>query len=686
MAHKQASLLAFTALLLILTLRPAAHAQTIVGTVDLPSAGRGLVIDGTAHRAYVAVNGAIQVYDVHGGPVLAQVTLPQNYSACLGLALDPTARRLYAVGSRIYALSLEPLAVLQYWQVEGAKVAVNPATHRVYVAGSGSYADDWIFKLHVLDGTTGTWLPSLDVGSGSLADQLHLAIDGDANQVYLTFTGDDTLRLIDGGTLVETARRSVTDVGGMALDTTSDRITVRTGTEGALVLACGSLAQVGTVAGIGGHLGINPAAQRLYGVGDRSPGNLLQIYDLASGTRLEHVYLEGDIYNLAVDEALGMLWLTNASSPSAWAKKATLVQDASPTAPAPQPVPYVMAVLSLPENGDGVAIDATRGRLYVGVEGAVLIYDVASLALQGSIDLSTALYKPSIAAVGVDETANRVCAVSGDTTWVLDAASRAVLAKWSGGNEIAVNSANGRVYIGDDAFYRGDPDRLRIYDGRGLAHIRTLALGTSSYYEDVYVAVNPTTGYAYCTYSYGDSLRIISPATDDVETLIDFDTIGQVAVDPATNRVFVWGTRSGHTGVTVFDGITHAEVGLLPGPGGRLRVNSLNGRLYSTTGMTLFQARQIDSGELVSRLFLDGSIGDYAIHPALSRLYVTHFSYPGSPEEWAKKLSVIQDSGAQPTPSPTPSPTATPRPTATPFPTPLGGWPYHLHLPLALRQ
>lgn len=226
------------------------------------------------------------------------------------------------------------------------------------------------------------------------------------------------------------------------------------------------------------------------------------------------------------------------------------------------------------------------------------------------------------------------------------------------------------------------PDKLKIYDGASISHIRTINLGTTIYAGNwVHVAVNPATGHAYCTYSKDDDLRIISPTTDDVVKTIDYSSSGTIAVNPDANRVYVWVSRGGQSGALILDGNSHAELGFIQGASGQLETNPENDHLYSYTGGTLFGIADGNSGEALGRVFLDGGIEHYAVHPGLSRLYVTHDSYP---EEWSEKLSVIQDTGGPP--GPTATATLTPTATATPSPTPTRvTGPHQLYLPLVLQ-
>ncbi|MBU1879409.1 MAG: YncE family protein, partial [Chloroflexi bacterium] len=377
---------------------------------------------------------------------------------------------------------------------------------------------------------------------------------------------------------------------------------------------------------------------RLYGLDPASPGYVVRVADLTTDSVVGYVYLDGNLVDYDVYQSQGQLFGTHATSPSTWRKKMSVIQDASPTSPPPTPpLPRVTATLDLPANGYGVAVNTLTNRLYVGVSGGISVFDATTLDALSSISLPGDLGSPDVA---VDETRNQIYAVTGSKTHVISGTNEQEIGNLGNGNHIFANSTNGRVYIADTGFYVGEPDMVKIYDGVTLTHIRTINLGTSSYYESINMAVNPTTGYAYCTYSYGDGLYIISPATDDVTQTLDFSSIGDVAVNPVTNRVYVRMSRSEQSGILILDGHTHAELGLIPGASGYLETNPQTNRLYGATGSTLFQAYDGASNRYLSRVFLDASMMDYAVYPALARLYVTHHSVEA---EQSQKLSVIQD-------------------------------------------
>jgi hypothetical protein len=630
-------------LLTVVAAQPPAGAQIISDTIPLGKEGGGVAVDVATNRLYVAVLGQIKVYDATTHAPITTIPLPQNYSACYDLAVNPATNRIYAAGFRTYVVDGNSNTVLANLDVPTNEVVVNPTTNRVYLADIVNYPYTSPYVVRVLDGATNTWLPDIQVGTINTYASIHLAVNPASNRIYITFTNDNQLRVLDGANHAELKRVTLESIGYVVVHPGDGRVFVGTKYRDVAILDGTTHAPLGTITRLGGQLALNPLTNRLYAVDSLNPGYVLRVADVDAGVVVGYDYLDGDWEDFAVHPALGKVFGTHAGSPASWGKKLSVVQDATPTQPAPRPTPPCeIATVDLPQAGDGVGVNAVTNRLYVGVDGGVAVYDAESLTSLSFIDLSSTSYEPPIYDVGVDEARDRIYAVGVGETWAIDGVSHQILTKWAGGNEIAVNPSNGRVYITSDAVWLNVPDRLRIYDGAGLTHIRTLDLGTSSHFQSSHIAVNQNTGYAYSTYSLDDDLRIISPTTDDVAQTIDYASIGTVTVNPATNRIYVWISRTGQSGALMLDGNTHAELGMITGVSGHLQVNPATGRLYGATGGTLFQIFDATVGGSLGQVFLDGGMRGYAVHPELSRLYVTRVD---SPVGWAKKLSVIQDSG-----------------------------------------
>jgi hypothetical protein len=128
-------------------------------------------------------------------------------------------------------------------------------------------------------------------------------------------------------------------IGPVVADPGSSRVYAVKDYDTALILDAVIHAELGTIAKLGHLLRLNPLIGRLYGVTSLSPGYVLRIADTTSGRLVGGVYLDGDVRNFDVHGQLGKLFLAHETWPTAFAKKMTIIQDESPSGPAPIPPP-----------------------------------------------------------------------------------------------------------------------------------------------------------------------------------------------------------------------------------------------------------------------------------------------------------------------------------------------------------
>jgi DNA-binding beta-propeller fold protein YncE len=144
---------------------PPVHAQIILQTIDLGGDGGGIAVDQAAHRAYVAVEGKIKVYDTRTHTLVTTITLT-GYTAIYDLALNPGTKRLYATGLDTYVVDTNSNTVVAtFADKEGREVAVNTATNRVYFVDEPGYPYTDPAVIHVLNGATNTWLSDINLGA-----------------------------------------------------------------------------------------------------------------------------------------------------------------------------------------------------------------------------------------------------------------------------------------------------------------------------------------------------------------------------------------------------------------------------------------------------------------------------------------------------------------------------------------
>lgn len=669
--------LALTALLL-LPLLPAALivAQSPLDVVELGKRSGGIAADWSTGLIWVAVEGQLLAYDAASLTRSAEVALPNNYYPCSDVAVNSLTGRVYVVGSRTYVIDAGSRTMLANLGQGGSNVVVNPLTNRVYMAYSGNRS----YFLRVLNGADNTWLPDVPIATTTSYSgyQVRVAVDAVLNRIYVTYSETDILFVLDGITHQQLAQMTLEDIGHVAVDANTRRLYVETRT-GVVVFDSYTLDRLGFIQGLHGPLVLCPWNKRLYGAQYITGGFTgLRAARLASNTVTGSLVLPGYNSRLAVDPTTGRLFVTQ-GDPAERRTQMRVIQDQSLTAPAPlPPLPRVIGAVTLPSDGQGIAVSPATNRIYVGVTGGVVVYDAITLAQLAYANLSDAYNVPRPDHIAVDENRGRVYVLDGSLQ-VLDLAGNVLPGKGPGGDSLAVNPINGRVYVGYASPFIGRRDVVHVVDGPSLTTVKTVDLGTSIYFQSVSVAVNPTTGFAYATYTADDNLHIISPTTDDQVQEIDYSSAGSMAVNPVTNRVYVQATSGGKAGVVVLDGNTHAQLGFFQNFPGQIAVNTATNRLYGRQGIgyELFTMANGTSGTALAYALVDGEVWDYAVHPGLSRLYATVATEQYG---WAKKVVVIQDEGLVPEPTPGATPTRTPVPEPSFTPT---DW---LYLPTLLRM
>lgn len=229
----------------------------------------------------------------------------------------------------------------------------------------------------------------------------------------------------------------------------------------------------------------------------------------------------------------------------------------------------VLAELPVGDQPFGVAVNSASGRVYVANfgDGTMIVIDGLTNQVLTTVPLAAEL-----TFVAVNPATNRVYAVShaASTLFVVDGASNAVLnAASTGGNVgafgLAVSESLDRVYVGNR-----DNQQIVVFDGAGNLlpgqgvtpqppGAAPFALGFNNYNDKLYVAlasggVNVDALQIYQATSGGLALLAAVSLPDGGPA-----GGGGVAVNPATDRVFV--TNSASNSVSIVAGESNSVVG-----------------------------------------------------------------------------------------------------------------------------
>jgi len=291
----------------------------------------------------------------------------------------------------------------------------------------------------------------------------------------------------------------------------------------------------------------------------------------------------------------------------------------------------VIANITLDKEPKCIAVNEETNRVYVGVEGGLVVVD-------GETDevVTEILSDAEVVALAVNPQTNHIyAAVYGENVTVINGATNQMVGGIServyDSYEIAVNPVTNLVYIADWTTIMGEYDRVRVYHGENLTLIDTVNIpgsNESTTIQRVGVAVNPDTNRIYATWRGNNTLHVIDGNTHGIiKTVKPSSFSDTVTVNPYTNYVYV--------GKAVLDGDTLVQV-TSDYQGDLKAVNPLSNLLYTTQYENLYALNGSTHG-VVDSLELHWWISSYsdpiAANPQTSKIYVINYQ--------ANQVSVI---------------------------------------------
>jgi YVTN family beta-propeller protein len=410
------------------------------------------------------------------------------------------------------------------------------------------YAADPPYDLAVINGSTGALANVDPVGPSPLA----VTVDSATGNVWVAvgnFSGGAVeINSTTGAYMASGA------VGGYGVDLLYDPVTgyvyVANYLSGDLtVLNASSGAVVGQLpTGLGpSAIALDPVRDYLF-VANRISGNVT-VLNATTGSVLGSVAVGGAPNALAYDGATGELFVVASSLPGS---NVTIVDTATDS---------VVGILNVTGGLADAAFDAATGVVYVAdpTLGTAVEIDAATGQLAGAIGVG-----PDPLGVAYDAPNGRVYvgnAVGSDNITVIDGSTGATVGSIPLAEDpqgIAYDSANGEMFVADD--YLG---ALAVNDtSNQVAGAFPLAGGSST--EAWLVAVDPASDRVYVATTTGANGSVTALDGSSGAVLGSFGVAdpGGLATDPTSARVYV--TSDSSNAVEVFDGSTLTELASIP--------------------------------------------------------------------------------------------------------------------------
>ena len=286
--------------------------------------------------------------------------------------------------------------------------------------------------------------------------------------------------------------------------------------------------------------------------------------------------------------------------------------------------PASTGIVPLTGKPYSLAISPSNGRLYVAR------YEAQDVAVLGLYDLAWITNRPLAEGpkvVRVNPVLGRAYASYGNPLYVISCADNVVLGEIAAGVyspcELATNPTNHRLCIADTKIFAGDQDKVHIYDGTTNSRINSVDLGTSSYLEDVAVAVNSSTGLAYAAYTGDKKIAVIGTNSQISGHIVPSSMAGApydpwMAINSNTNRLYL----RGQVNTVVIDLTLNTEIGSL-NKAGRIAVDEMRNRVYVHSLSKIYVYSGVDNA-LLREIALGSSpyVTDIACDAATHRVFL----------------------------------------------------------------
>jgi DNA-binding beta-propeller fold protein YncE len=175
--------------------------MSVVANITLGKKPFCIAVNEETNRVYVGVTGGLMVISGETDQVIAEIPLGADVRV---LAVNPLTNRIYAGisdnitvidGATNLIVKTKPGGVYSSYDV-----AFDPVANRLYEGWSGPHMGDYD-GVNVYDLEYFWFITRVDLSFTSYFENVGVAVNPKTNRVYATWTGNDSLYMIDGNTL-----------------------------------------------------------------------------------------------------------------------------------------------------------------------------------------------------------------------------------------------------------------------------------------------------------------------------------------------------------------------------------------------------------------------------------------------------------------------------------------------------
>jgi len=304
-----------------------ATAPSFIATIQLPEDGHAVSVNPLTGQGYVGMTDDLGVFDLDSYQYLNAIQLYSGSGYTIALvAVNASTNRLYT-GSQVVNLTTNEVASLP---CGGSDIAINEQTDTIYFGYPTHYHynPDYVC---VVDGATNSKVTTIEIGYSSYIERVLVAVNPVTNLIYVSYSGDNSLHVIDGASNTEATKVPIPHIGDVAVNPATNRIYVVSGNN-TIVLDGSTLAELGQINGFNCCLLVNPLTNRIYTLSTD-----LKVADGDTNQVVGTLNLPGGVIGPALDPLRGRIYL--AGRYAGWTDKLMVIQDvpAPPTATGSSP-------------------------------------------------------------------------------------------------------------------------------------------------------------------------------------------------------------------------------------------------------------------------------------------------------------------------------------------------------------
>jgi DNA-binding beta-propeller fold protein YncE len=297
--------------LIVLAPGPGVRAQSVVATIAVNDP-RCLVVNPETDLVDVATDTGVTVMDGETHTILQEIPIAGGAQA---VAINPQNYRLYVAGGDargilvLGAATGTQIGLIDELIFDCSEIAIDPGRNHIWLQD----ITIWVNvpdRVGVYDGSTSTKVASIDLRLSTTIEGVSVAVDPVHNRAYATYSGDNSVAVIDTTSFAKLAQFGVgSEVDSVVAHTRRGRAHVETGVQ-VVVVDGVALAQVGHIVQ-SGNLAVNSATDRIYIAPDDYPAVRLHIADGASNAIVSSVSLPRSYAYPALNEATGRVYVAH---------------------------------------------------------------------------------------------------------------------------------------------------------------------------------------------------------------------------------------------------------------------------------------------------------------------------------------------------------------------------------------